>query len=252
MVFSSHALTLLSEYLEQLKCSQELIPRFTRFYELLIEANQRMNLTRITDPDEFCAKHIWDTLTLLPHIPEGTKTVLDLGTGGGIPGIPLWLARPDLEVTLLDSVSKKLKELDQICRTLRTEFPDVLIECPEILHQRAEDAGRDKAYRETFDLVVARAVGSLPVLLEYCLPLVKRNGVFIAMKGPNYQDEMEGISQIAGFLGAKLSKVDEPILPGDHPRSLLIFDKRSLTPNKLPRAAGVPRKQPLTEFLAKE
>lgn len=252
MVFSSHALTQLSEYLSELNCSEDLLPRYARFYELLLEANQKMNLTRITAADDFCYKHIWDTLTLLPHIPAQTRTVLDLGTGGGIPGIPLWLSRPDLEVTLLDSVHKKLRAIDEIATQLQTEFASDLPTRPQTLHMRAEDAGQSKQYRESFDLVVSRAVASLPVLVEYCLPLVKRQGLFIAMKGPHYEQEMQGINQIAGLLGARLAKVDQPVLPGEQPRSLLIFEKRSLTPKTLPRDAGIPHRNPLSHFLLED
>ncbi|MGV3524524.1 MAG: 16S rRNA (guanine(527)-N(7))-methyltransferase RsmG [Candidatus Sericytochromatia bacterium] len=243
-------MTALSEHLRSLGLSPEtLLPRYQAFYTGLLAANQTMNLTRITDADEFWLKHIWDTLTLIPHLQPETRRVLDLGTGGGIPGVPLWLTRPELEVSLLDSVGKKLRAVHGICEQVATQEP-ALTHLPQTLHMRAEDAGRDKAHRETYDLVISRAVASLPVLVELCLPLVRRGGLFIAMKGPQYHSEMEDIEPVVGLLGGRLAAVAEPTLPGDQQRVLLVFEKRSHTPRTLPREAGVPQKKPLTTFVA--
>lgn len=242
---SSPVLTALSERLPAWGLTSECLPRFSAFYDGLMQANQTMNLTRITDQEDFWSKHIWDTLTLLPWLPPESQKLLDLGTGGGIPGIPLWLARPELKVTLLDSVGKKLRALEQITQQLLAQFPE-LKQRPLTLHQRAETAGRDKAHREQYELVVSRAVASLPVLLEYALPLVKRGGRFIAMKGPQYASEIDNLNQIAGLLGGRLAETELIELPGEQQRVLLVFEKRSLTPKTLPREAGQPQKQPLS------
>ena len=240
--------TAFSEFRQSLGLDADLDLRLQAFYEALLAANQTMNLTRITEADDFWIKHLWDTLTLMPYLPKNPPRLLDLGTGGGIPGIPLWLANPDWELTLLDSVGKKLNALETICKDLRLRFPETLIKRPRTVHLRAEDAGQSSEHRELYDMVVSRAVARLPVLLEYALPLVKRNGVFIAMKGPQYESEMDGLNEIAGILGGRLAEIVQPELPDGQTRTLLIFEKRSLTPKTLPRAAGVPKRQPLSEF----
>lgn len=246
---SSPVSTLLSDQLTALGFDAEvLVPRYQVLHQLLTEANKTMNLTRITDWEDFCLKHVIDSLTLLPEFPEGTRTVLDVGTGGGIPGLPLWLARPDLEVTLLDSVNKKLKACEDMISGLIERFPELAATRPKTLHIRAEDAGQDPKHRQQYDAVVSRAVASLPILVELCVPLVKRTGVFIAMKGPNYETEMLGMNQICGILGARLSEAKSLEIGGEK-RVLLVFEKRSLTPKTLPRPAGHAKKKPLTEFL---
>lgn len=229
------------------------LQRAEAFYEQMLEANQRLNLTRITAADDFFLKHIWDSSTLLPFLPEAgsdpAAEVLDVGTGGGVPGLPLWLFRPDLRYTLMDSVGKKLRAVDGMAAALQKTFGAALPQLPGTLHTRAETAGQDKNYRERFDCVVTRAVGQLPILLEICLPLVKRGGRLIVMKGPQYESETIGMNQIAGLLGGRLGQIEHPALPGEQQRTLLVFEKRSLTPKTLPRGAGVPQKQPLSELL---
>lgn len=246
---SSPASTLLFDHLTALGLDADvLVPRYQVLHQLLSEANQRMNLTRITDWEDFCLKHVIDSLTLLPELPEGTRTVLDVGTGGGIPGLPLWLARPELELTLLDSVNKKLKACEDMISGLIEKFPELAAQRPKTLHMRAEDAGQDVKHRQQYDAVISRAVASLPILVELCIPLVKRTGVFIAMKGPNFSTEMQGMSQICGIMGARIG--DAKLLEiGGEKRVLLVFEKRSLTPKTLPRPAGHAKKKPLTEFL---
>ncbi len=241
--------TQLSEALTKLGLDAEtLIPRYQVLHQLLLEANTRMNLTRITDWEDFCYKHVIDTLTLLPELPDSTRTVMDVGTGGGIPGLPLWLARPDLELTMLDSVGKKLKAVEDMITGLINHFPELAANRPKTLHMRAEDAGVNPQHRQQYDAVISRAVAAMPVLVEFCLPLVKRTGVFIAMKGPNYTTEMQGMNQICGLLGARLDEAKTFEINGEQ-RVLLVFEKRSLTPKTLPRPAGHAKKKPLTEFL---
>lgn len=249
MDYSSPALKALSDYLSELQLPPETyLPRFEALYELLMEANQRMNLTRITDREEFYRKHIHDSLTLLPHLPADAQTLLDLGTGGGLPGLAIWLVRPQLKITLLDSVSKKLKAIEGMVKGLVERFPELKGTEPQTLHMRAEDAGQHKTHRQQYEIVVSRAVSNLPVLVEWALPLVKRKGTFIAMKGPQYESEMQGMGQICGLLGARIDRVETFELAGEQ-RHLLVFEKRSLTPNTLPRPAGQAQKKPLSEFL---
>lgn len=246
---SSPASTRLSDFLTDLGLDPDiLLPRYELLYELLTEANSRMNLTRITGWEDFARKHVQDSLTLLPALPEGPITVLDVGTGGGIPGLPLWLARPEIQLTLLDSVSKKLRACDEMAEQLINRFPELGANRPKTLHIRAEDAGQNPKHRQQYDCVISRAVASLPVLVELCLPLVKRTGLFIAMKGPNYESEMDGMSHISGLLGGRLAEARQIDLEGEQ-RVLLIFEKRSLTPKTLPRPAGQAQKKPLTEFM---
>lgn len=252
MVSSLPVSTPLSEQIIALGADPaQLLPRFEAFHALLLEANSRMNLTRITDWDDFCRKHVQDSLTLLPEIPAEAVTLLDLGTGGGIPGIPLWLARPQLKVTMLDSVNKKLKAVEEMVAALIQRFPELGENPPATLHMRAEDAGHDLKHRAHYDVVVARAVATLPVLVELCLPLVRRTGRFIAMKGPHYENEMIGMSQICGLLGGRIEQIHHIEIAGEQ-RTLLVFEKRSHTPKTLPRPAGQPKKKPLTEFLLDE
>lgn len=249
MPFSQPVYSLLLQTLKALELPEELSARYSAFYEAMLEANRSMNLTRITDADEFCHKHILDTLTLAPWMPASPAQILDLGTGGGVPGVPLWLSYPEHSYTLLDSVAKKLKAVLQICRHCQPTAPEALHRLPETLHMRAEDAGRDKQHREHYDLVVSRAVAALPVLLEYALPLVRRGGRFIAMKGPNYTQETQGLNEIAGILGGRLAEAQEIALANGEQRVLLIFEKRSLTPKTLPRGAGDAKRDPLSNFV---
>ncbi len=257
MEFSLTAFQQLSEQLSPHQVDTvAVLKRFEAFYEVLLEANRTMNLTRITDKDAFAYKHLWDSMTLLPYLPplpandasDSSPKLLDVGTGGGIPGLPLWLARPDLKVSLLDSVNKKLKAITLMSQKLQTRFPE-LEALPEVLHMRAEVAGQHKDHREQYDMVVSRAVASLPVLLEYCLPLVARKGLFIAMKGPNYTEEMEHIQQVAGIMGGRMRDPVTLKTPDGQQRVLLIFEKRSLTPKTLPRGAGEAKKKPLNAFV---
>jgi len=221
-------------------------PWFEAFYQEMIQANQTMNLTRVTDHDEFESKHLQDSMALLNVLPDqaGMK-LLDVGTGGGVPGLPLWLVRPHWEFTLLDSVGKKIRAVEQMAQHLKNQFPEQLSTLPHCLQGRAEVLGRDKAHREQYDAVVCRAVATLPVLLEYCLPLLKRGGVFVAMKGPSYAEELEEINVVAGILGGRLAKVCHYTLPPDLERVLLVFEKRSLTPHAFPRKDSNLRKKPL-------
>lgn len=212
--------------------------QFTRYYELLVETNKVMNLTAITEPEEVAVKHFIDSLLAYDKGFEN-KSLADVGTGAGFPGVPLKIYCPSLKVTLIDSLGKRLKFLEQVIAELGLEN----ISCQ---HLRAEDAGRNKAFREKFDLVTARAVARLSVLSEYCLPLVKKDGNFVALKGSKFAEEIEEGKAALKILGGKLLSAEPVKLPGlDDGRAIIKIAKIKATPAQYPRKAGTPEKQPL-------
>ena len=196
-----------------------------KYSELLIEYNKVMNLTGITDPEGISEKHLLDSLLIFKHctIPENAK-VIDVGTGAGFPGVPMKLYRPDLDVTLLDSLNKRINFLKKVS----DETLDM-----NCIHSRAEDGGKNNELREKFDIAAARAVAAMPVLAEYCLPYVKIGGSFIAMKGPN--ENMYEADEIIEKLGGKIEKITEYELPCGDKRVIAEIKKISATPTKYPR-----------------
>jgi 16S rRNA (guanine527-N7)-methyltransferase len=220
--------------------SDRRLDAFDAFTALMLEWNTRLNLTRITDPEEIAVKHYLDSLVLLAkvEVPEGSS-VIDIGTGAGFPGIPLKIARPDLRLTLLDSVRKRLTFLEAAVREL--SLSDV-----EIVHSRAEDAARDKRLRDRFDFATARAVAGLNVLAELCIPFCRIGGRFAAYKGPEIGVEVEEASRAIELLGGRLEAVHEfDLPPGGIRRSLVIISKVKATPAGYPRKAGIPERNPL-------
>jgi len=213
---------------------------FEAFTALLLEWNSRFNLTRITDPKEIATKHYLDSLSLLAvvKVPAGAS-MIDVGTGAGFPGIPLKIALPDLKVTMLDSVRKKLTFLDKAVRELNlTEVA--------LVHGRAEDMGRDVSYRERFDFAVSRAVARLNVLAELCMPFCRIGGRFAAYKGPDAGEEIEEAAEAVRALGGELEAVHSFALPeGDLQRTLVVIRKTRPTPARYPRKAGIPERNPL-------
>ncbi len=198
-----------------------------------------MNLTAITEPEEVAVKHFIDSLLAYEEADFTGKTLADVGTGAGFPGVPLKIYCPSLKVTLIDSLGKRLKFLQQVIDELGLEN----ITCE---HLRAEDAGRDKRFREKFDLVTARAVARLSVLSEYCLPLVKKGGKFVALKGSKYAEEIAEGEAALKILGGKLLSSEPVKLPGlDDGRAIIKIAKTKPTPAQYPRKAGTPEKQPL-------
>ncbi len=213
---------------------------FDRYTELLLEWNQKFNLTRITEPGEIAVKHYLDSLSLLEfaQIPDGSS-LIDIGTGAGFPGIPLKIAIPGLKLTLLDSVRKRLAFLEAVVQELG--LSDV-----QIVHGRAEDFGQDRAFRARYDFSVSRAVARLSVLCELCMPFCRVGGRFIAYKGPDVDEEVAEASKAIRVLGGKLESVHKFVLPGsDLQRSLVIVGKTEQTPRAYPRKAGTPEREPL-------
>lgn len=214
------------------------LQQFTKYYELLIETNKVMNLTAITEPEDVAVKHMIDSLLAYDENMSG-KTLADVGTGAGFPGVPLKIYCPSLQVTLIDSLGKRLKFLQQVIDNLGLE--NIVCE-----HLRAEDAGRNKKHREHYDFVTARAVARLSVLSEYCLPLVKKGGQFVALKGSKFAEEIAEGNTAVKILGGKIISSEPVKLPGlDDGRAIIRITKVKTTPATYPRKAGTPEKQPL-------
>lgn len=215
------------------------LEQFRIYYELLVETNKVMNLTAITEPEEVAVKHMIDSLLAFEDQAFAGKALADVGTGAGFPGIPLKIYCPSLKVTLIDSLAKRLNFLQIVIEKLDLKG----IRC---IHLRAEDAGRDAGHREKYDIVTARAVARLSVLSEYCLPLVKKGGIFIALKGSKYQEEISAADKALQILGGKLVSSAAVKLPGlDDGRAIVRIVKVKATPKEYPRKAGLPEKQPL-------
>ena len=224
--------------------SAEEIRAFQIYATMLKEKNKVMNLTAVDDDKGIAMKHFIDSLTLCPYIrQEEAKskkqlTFIDVGTGAGFPGLPVKISCPELSVTLMDSLDKRLKFLNEVIAALD------LKDCSTV-HSRAEDAGRNKKFREKYDIVTARAVARLSVLAEYCLPLVKVGGVFLAMKAHSDEEETEASKAIA-LLGGTIEKTDTFTLPGtDMERTIIVVRKIRPTPARFPRKAGTPSKTPI-------
>lgn len=212
--------------------------KFYNYMELLLRWNENINLTAITEPKEVLQKHFIDSLTIMPYIQKDDK-VIDVGTGAGFPGIPLKIAKENIEVTLLDALNKRLNFLNEVINKL--ELSNI-----ETLHLRAEEAGKNKNLREKFDISVSRAVAPLAVLVEYLLPLVKVNGKCICMKGSNIEEEIKNSKKAIEILGGKIETIEEFTLPDSEiKRNIIIIKKVNSTPSKYPRKAGTPSKEPI-------
>ena len=234
--------TALDEGLKELRLSvtEAQADQLARFAALVEEGNRQQNLTRITSPEEMAVKHFVDSLSLfLVDLPHSGARFLDVGTGAGFPGIPLAICRPQWDVVLLDSLRKRLAFLESAMNVLGLNNVSTL-------HARAEDAARTPAYRDSFDVVVSRAVARLPVLLELCLPFVKVGGVFVAMKGSGVEDEVEESGNALAELNGRVRSTIELSLPAGYgQRTLVVVEKTGRTKRMFPRRAGIPAKQPL-------
>ena len=224
---------------EQINISPEQLNQFNRYYELLIEWNEKINLTAITEVHDVVVKHFLDSLLAAKMIDSfAGKTLIDIGTGAGFPGVPLKIMEKDLNVTLFDSLQKRLKFLDLLIQELG-------LEKIKTIHGRAEDGGQNKDLREKFDLATARAVAKMPVLLEYALPFVKVGGYFLALKGPELDEELKDSAKALKVLGGEVAEIGRFSLAGDYTRNIALIKKVASTPKAYPRKAGNVQKKPL-------
>ena len=237
MIYNSSLLLSDAEKLG-LSVSSQQLDRFEKLAELLVEQNKTMNLTAITDPDGIAVKHFADSISVLSAVDfkSGAK-VLDVGTGAGFPGIPLLIMRPDIDLTMLDSTAKKLKYVANTVDSLGLNA--------KVLHSRAEEAAQKPEYRESFDIVCSRAVAALNILCEYCLPFVKKDGIFAAMKGAKAQEEIEVANNAIKTLGGEIIDKKCFTLSDGAERTIIIIKKISHNLPKYPRPSAQIAKKPL-------
>ena len=218
--------------------SVEQISKFYKYMNMLIEWNEKINLTAIIEPNEIILKHFIDSLTIYKDIPN-KSSVVDVGTGAGFPGIPLEIFIPEIDVTLLDSLNKRINFLNEVIEQL--ELKNIVA-----VHGRTEDLGKDKKYREKFDISTSRAVANLSTLSEYLIPLVKGNGKIICMKASEAEEEIEQAKKAINVLGGTIKNVETFDLPqSDIGRTIITIEKTKKTPAKYPRKAGTPSKEPI-------
>lgn len=238
-------LNLFYEGLEELdiKLSNEQIEQFVKFYEMLVEKNKVMNLTGITEFEEVIVKHFIDSLALVKVIDKDKLlddiSIIDIGTGAGFPGIPLKIAFPEIKITLLDSLNKRINFLKEVSEELG--FENI-----EFIHGRSEDFGRNPQYREKFDICVSRAVANLATLSEFCVPFVKVGGSFVSYKAGDCGEEVGVSIKAVEKMGGKITNQLEYVVPtSDLNRVLLMIKKEKATPKSFPRKAGTPAKEPI-------
>lgn len=213
--------------------------RFYKYMNLLLEWNEKINLTAITDEREIIVKHFLDSLTIEKYL-DNIKNLADIGTGAGFPGIPIKIFNPNIKITLVDSLNKRVNFLNDIVKELK-------LENVEVIHSRAEDLGKDKNYREKFDVVTSRAVANMSILSEYLLPLVKIDGKCICMKGAEIEEELESAKYAIKLLGGRIEKVDNFELSDEHlKRNIVVIKKIDKSPSNYPRKAGIPAKKPIS------
>lgn len=221
-----------------IELSNTQLEQFYNYMNVLLEWNKFMNLTGITEPQEIITKHFIDSLTILEKINKNA-TIIDVGTGAGFPGIPIKIAYPNTKVVLLDSLNKRIKFLNEVIEKLG-------LNNIETIHGRAEEYGKNRKYRERYDIAIARAVAPLNILLEYLMPFAKVKGKCLCMKGANSEKEIENSKNAIKLLGGKLIKTEDFNIPNTEvKRRIVEINKIEITNNKYPRKAGTPSKQPL-------
>lgn len=220
--------------------SEQAFAQFERYYSLLVDWNERMNLTAITAYDEVMEKHFYDSVTpVFYHDFSQVDRIIDIGAGAGFPSIPIKLLFPHIEVTIVDSLNKRISFLHELAKELGLQG----VHC---VHGRAEDVGQNKQYREQYSLVLARAVARLPVLLELCLPFAQVGGTFIALKGSSGDEEVSEAQRAISVLGGELERVERLILPSEEANRVLVWVKKvKKTPSQYPRKAGTPNRSPI-------
>jgi 16S rRNA methyltransferase gidB len=226
---------IIKEYMDIDNVSAE---KFAVYMELLREWNEKINLTAITDEEGILVKHFFDSCSISEFVDNNSK-IIDVGTGAGFPGLPLKIVNDTLNLTLVDSLNKRINFLNEVKDKLG-------LKNVETVHGRAEDIGIDNKYREKYDFAVSRAVAELRILVEYLLPLVKVGGKVIAMKGPNIDEEVENAKKAVKLLGGEIERIESFRLGNtDNERTVIIIKKIKNTESKYPRKAGIPRKNPL-------
>lgn len=233
-------MSIISDCLKPYVSDPEKIQNFEKYHELLIEWNEKMNLTAITDEKDVAIKHFLDSISSLDSdvIKDGAR-IIDVGTGAGFPGIPLKIFKSDLDVTLMDSLNKRITFLNEVISELG-------LSAIRTIHSRAEDLGKKEEHREVYDIAISRAVANLASLSELCLPFVKVGGYFVSMKGPKASEEIEDAKKAIKLMGAQYVETINYSLPdADLEHNLVIIKKVSPTPGKYPRNAPKPIKEPL-------
>lgn len=216
----------------------EICNKLYNYMNLLLEWNEKINLTAITDEKEIILKHFIDSFTINKFINSG-DIMLDIGTGAGFPGLPIKIIRPEVDVFLMDSLNKRINFLNEVIELLQ-------LKNIEAFHSRAEEMAKNNKFREKFDVVTSRAVAKLNILLEYMLPYTKIDGKCLCMKGPNIEEEIKEAEKALKILGGEIEKIEKIILPDSNiERNIIIIRKKSPTPLKYPRKAGMPTKEPL-------
>ncbi len=218
--------------------TDEQIEKYFNYMNILLEWNENINLTAITDVDEIVLKHFIDSMTCFKYL-ENEKKIIDVGTGAGFPGIPIAIMNKDKKITLLDSLNKRINFLNEVCKQIK-------ITNVKSIHGRAEDFGQNKDEREKYDVAISRAVANMTTLVEYLLPFVKVGGYCICMKGAEIEEELEKANYAIKELGGKIEKIDKFVLPdSDMVRNIVVIRKIKETPKKYPRKAGLPSKNPM-------
>lgn len=232
----------LTDALNQLNIlyDEDIIEKYEQYMKGIIEWNEKVNLTSITNKDEFIIKHYIDSLMCVPCKEfQNAEKIIDVGTGGGFPGIPLALAAPDKEFVLMDSLNKRIKIINTLCS-------EIGIDNVTAIHARAEELARNKAHREAYDLCVSRAVANLSTLSEYCLPFIKTGGYFLSYKGPDSKQEIKDAKNAINILGGKIEREEKAELESFQLEHKILYIKKiKKTPAQYPRKSGIPSKKPL-------